>query len=248
VLTDTLQGIGRVFADALRCRLTFFTEEWGIYPLVPRASVAVSDSARHGDCLGTSGDENLWTRELAVSACSQSVYPNGNEAWCSLVSLSMVITCWADRTGREDIDLPVSAVVQGTYNRIYGETATGRLTQRTPPLWVSTLRSDGRLAWAGRAVSCGRSTGRREYRVEEGRALRRADTRMRRAPVGDPGLRSLRGRHRQLPGRPRRLAGQARLPPPRVRPGLVMLRFRRGRLPRLPGGLRVGPCSRRRPG
>ena len=73
VLTDTPPGIGRVFADALRCRLTYFTEEWGLYPLVPRASVAVSDSARHGDCLGTSGDENLWARELAVSARSQSV-------------------------------------------------------------------------------------------------------------------------------------------------------------------------------
>ena len=48
VLTDTLQSIGPVFADAYRYRLTLFTEEWGISPLVRSVSIAASNSYRHG--------------------------------------------------------------------------------------------------------------------------------------------------------------------------------------------------------
>jgi hypothetical protein len=32
------------------------------------------------------------------------VYPNGGEAWCGPVSLSMAMAYRADRTGRGDID------------------------------------------------------------------------------------------------------------------------------------------------
>jgi hypothetical protein len=59
VLTDILQSIGPVFVDVYRYRLTLFTEEWGISPSVRRVCVADSVSTRHGECLGTPGDENL---------------------------------------------------------------------------------------------------------------------------------------------------------------------------------------------
>jgi len=60
VLTDNLQSIGMVFADAYRYRLTLFTEEWGISPLVRSVSIAASDSYRHGKCLKTPVDSDLW--------------------------------------------------------------------------------------------------------------------------------------------------------------------------------------------
>jgi len=120
VLTDTLQSTGPVFADAYRYRLTLFTEEWGVSPSVRGVYVAVSDSCRHGEYLGAPGDGSFRGRELAVPARSQMVYSDGGEAWCSPVSLSMVMAYWADRTGKKDLDQPVTAVVRGTYDYTYG--------------------------------------------------------------------------------------------------------------------------------
>jgi hypothetical protein len=120
VLTDTLQSTGPVFADAYRYRLTLFTEEWSVSPSVRSVCVAVSDSCRHGEYLEAQGDRSLWGRELAVPVRSQMVYPDGGEAWCSPVSLSMVMAYWADRTGKKDLDQPVPAVVRRTYDYTYG--------------------------------------------------------------------------------------------------------------------------------
>jgi hypothetical protein len=119
VLTDTLQSTGPVFADAYRYRLTLFTEDWDVSPSVRGVCVAVSDSCRHGEYLGAPGDGSSWGQELAVPARSQMVYSDGGEAWCSPVSLSMVMAYWADRTGNKDLDQPVPAVVRGTYDYAY---------------------------------------------------------------------------------------------------------------------------------
>jgi hypothetical protein len=86
-LTDTLQSIGPVFADAYRYRLTLFTEEWGVSPSVHGVSVAASDSRRRARCIELPVDRSSWSRELVVPARSQMVYPNGGEAWCSPASL-----------------------------------------------------------------------------------------------------------------------------------------------------------------
>jgi hypothetical protein len=120
VLTDTLQSTGPVFADAYRYRLTLFTEKRGISPSVRGVSIAMSDSCRHGEYLEAPDDGSFGGRELAVPARSQMVYPDGGEAWCSPVSLSMVVAYWADRTGKKDLDQPVLAVVRGTYDYTYG--------------------------------------------------------------------------------------------------------------------------------
>jgi hypothetical protein len=120
VLTDTLQSTGPVFADAYRYRLTLVTEEWGVSPSVRGVSLAVLDSCRHGEYLDVPGDGSFWGWELPVPACSQMVYPDGGEAWCSPVSLSMVMAYWSDRTGKKDLDQLVPAVVRGTYDYTYG--------------------------------------------------------------------------------------------------------------------------------
>ena len=120
MLTDILQSTGPVFADAYQYRLTLFTEKWGISPSVRGVGLAVSDSCRHGEYLGAPGDGSFLDWELAVPARSQMVYPDGGEAWCSPASLSMVMGYWADRTGKEDLDQPVPAVVRGTYDYTYG--------------------------------------------------------------------------------------------------------------------------------
>ncbi len=120
VLTDTLQSKGLAFAEAYQYRLTLFTEQWNVSPLVRSISMAASNSYRHGENLGVPGDGSSWGRELAVPARSQMVYPDGGEAWCSPVSLSMVMAYWADRTGKKDLDQPILVVVWGSYDYAYG--------------------------------------------------------------------------------------------------------------------------------
>ena len=118
VLTDTLQSKGPVFADAYQYRLTLFTEEWGVSPVVRGVSVAVSNSYRYGESLGTTGTR-LWGQELGLPARSQMVYQDGGEVWCSPVSLSMVMAYWASKTGDSNLSQPVPAVVAGTYDYAY---------------------------------------------------------------------------------------------------------------------------------
>lgn len=119
VSTDTVESIGPVRADAYRYRLTFFTEEWCVSPGVRGVFVTVSDSRRHGEDLGLPADVGSWGQELEVPVRSQMVYPDGGEAWCSPVSLSMVMAYWAGKTGEGKLDQPVPTVVQGTYDAVY---------------------------------------------------------------------------------------------------------------------------------
>jgi hypothetical protein len=116
----------------------------GTFPSLQGVCVADSDSARHGRCLGALGDASLWERELGVPARSQMVYPNGSETWCSPVSLWIVMAYWADRTGRGDINQPIPAVVQGTYDHTYG--GNGRSDLRC---WVVYCPSKVPLAFRG---------------------------------------------------------------------------------------------------
>lgn len=119
VLTDTLKSTGPIFADAYQYRLKLFTAKWGISPKVSGVFVAVWDSYRHEDDPAGTADAGLWSRELAVPARSQMVYPDGGEAWCSPASLSMSMAYWAAESGREKLDQPVPTVARGTYDYVY---------------------------------------------------------------------------------------------------------------------------------
>jgi hypothetical protein len=119
VLTDTLQSIGSIFADAYQSRLKLFTEKWGVSPEVRGVFVAAWDSCRHGDDLGMTVDTSSWDRELVVPARSQMVYPDGGEVWCSPTSLSMVMAYWAAQTDTGKLDQPVPTVARGTYDYVY---------------------------------------------------------------------------------------------------------------------------------
>ena len=118
VLTDTLQSKGPVFADAYQYRLTLFTEQGDVSPLVRGVSVTVSDSYRQGENLGVA-DTGLWGQELEVPARSQMVYQDGGEVWCSPTSLSMVMAYWAGKTGNPSLNQPVPVVAAGTYDYVY---------------------------------------------------------------------------------------------------------------------------------
>jgi Peptidase_C39 like family len=59
----------------------------------------------------------LWNRVLAVPECSQMVYPDGGEVWCSPTSTSMVLAYWQTATG--PCEPRVRAAVDGVFDWIY---------------------------------------------------------------------------------------------------------------------------------
>jgi len=118
VLTDTLQSIGPVFADAYQYRLTLLSKGKGRTPGVRAIYVTASDSYRNGEAL-VRPDEILWGEDLSVPARSQMIHPNGGEVWCSPTSLSMVMAYWANKTGMRSLDQGVPTVARGTYDYVY---------------------------------------------------------------------------------------------------------------------------------
>lgn len=54
----------------------------------------------------------------AVPRCSQMVYPNGGDVWCSPTSVSMVLGYWRNDSG--PCETRVRAAVAGVYDAVYG--------------------------------------------------------------------------------------------------------------------------------
>ncbi|HET7271466.1 MAG TPA: peptidase C39 family protein [Rubrobacter sp.] len=118
VLTDTLQSIGPVFADAYQYRLTLLSKRERRTPSVGAIYVTASNSYRNGDAF-VGPNENLWGKDLSVPARSQMIYPNGGEVWCSPTSLSMVMAYWAKKKNRGSLNQKVPTVAHGTYDYVY---------------------------------------------------------------------------------------------------------------------------------
>ena len=65
----------------------------------------------------SAGNPALWNQKLNVPLCSQMVYPDGGEVWCSPTSTSMVLSFWDGYTG--PCEPRVRAAVDGVYDWIY---------------------------------------------------------------------------------------------------------------------------------
>lgn len=104
-------------ADAFQLKIRLFSVDGTTTPTVRNASLAYSTSAPKSASV-SAGNPALWNRLLDVPQCSQMVYPNGGEVWCSPTSTSMVLGYWntdpstscADREG---------PTVEGVYDWIY---------------------------------------------------------------------------------------------------------------------------------
>ncbi len=118
VLTDTLQSIGPVFADAYQYRVTLLSKKARRTPSVGAIYVTASNSYRNGEVF-VGPNESLWGEDLSVPARSQMIYPNGGEVWCSPTSLSMLMAYWAKKTGRRALNQKVPTVAHGTYDYVY---------------------------------------------------------------------------------------------------------------------------------
>jgi hypothetical protein len=110
VLTDK-----KVAASAYQLKVRLFSETGASIPSVRNMSVAFSTTAAKPNTL-TPGNSALWNQVLAVPECSQMVYPDGGEVWCSPTSTSMVLGYWGDA---DDCATRVHAAVDGVFDWIY---------------------------------------------------------------------------------------------------------------------------------
>lgn len=103
--------------NAFQLKIRLFSVDGVATPSVQNASVAYSTSAPKS-ATASAGDPALWGQPpLNVPLCSQMVYPDGGEVWCSPTSTSMVLGYWGSDPG--PCEPRVRAAVAGVYDWIY---------------------------------------------------------------------------------------------------------------------------------
>ena len=83
---------------------------------IRNASVAYSSSAPKAANV-SAGNQALWDIVIDVPECSQMVYPDGGEVWCSPTSTSMVLAYLDGYTGA--CEPRVRAAVEGVFDWVY---------------------------------------------------------------------------------------------------------------------------------
>jgi uncharacterized protein YvpB len=103
-------------ATGYQLKFRLFSTSRDKTPSVRSAAVVASTSPITPTNL-TPGDPAAQGKLLNVPECSQMVYPDGGEVWCSPTSVAMVLGYWAGRTG--PCEPGVRAAVRGVYDRVY---------------------------------------------------------------------------------------------------------------------------------
>lgn len=116
VAVDTLVMSKKTFASGYQLKFRLFSEDGFTSPTIRNASLAYSTTPVAQKAL-TEGDPAKWNTLLPVPECSQMVYPDGGEVWCSPTSTSMVLGYW-DNDGRSCADRELD-VVDGVWDTIY---------------------------------------------------------------------------------------------------------------------------------
>lgn len=102
--------------NKFQLKLRLFSADGASIPSVRNASVAYSTELSKSANV-SAGNPALWNTLLNVPECSQMVYPDGGEVWCSPTSTSMVLGYWNGDTG--PCEPRVRAAVEGVFDWIY---------------------------------------------------------------------------------------------------------------------------------
>ena len=97
-------------------KFRLFSADGSAAATLTNASLAFSTAADKPKELQP-GNPAYWGTLLAVPECSQMVYPDGGEVWCSPTSTSMVLGFWGTDPG--PCEPRVRAAVEGVYDVIY---------------------------------------------------------------------------------------------------------------------------------
>jgi len=102
--------------NKFQLKLRLFSANGSTVPTVRNVSVAYSTSAPKTASV-SAGNPALWNTLITVPECSQMVYPDGGEVWCSPTSTSMVLAYLDGYAG--PCEPRVRAAVDGVYDWIY---------------------------------------------------------------------------------------------------------------------------------
>ena len=117
VAVDTFVSSNKkVPTNKFQLKIRLFSADGSVVPSVRNASVAYSTSAPKKATV-PAGDPTKWNTLIEVPTCSQMVYPDGGEVWCSPTSTSMVLGYWNQDAG--PCEPRVRASVAGVYDWIY---------------------------------------------------------------------------------------------------------------------------------
>ncbi|RPI92897.1 MAG: peptidase C39 family protein, partial [Chloroflexi bacterium] len=120
VSVDTLViGDKKAVANAYQLKVRLFSVDGVATPGGRYLSAATSTTPIKKSAPST-GNPDYWNTLLAVPECSQMVYPDGGNVWCSPTSTSMIVSYWENYTG--PCEPAVRAAVAGIYDWIYGGT------------------------------------------------------------------------------------------------------------------------------
>src|SRR5215207_834145 len=117
VAVDTfVSSAKKATTDKFQLKLRLFSADGTAIPSVRNASVAYSTSAPKA-ASASAGNPAQWNKLINVPECSQMVYPDGGEVWCSPTSTSMVLAYLDHYTGI--CEPRVRAAVDGVFDWIY---------------------------------------------------------------------------------------------------------------------------------
>jgi hypothetical protein len=119
VATDTLVLGTRerpISASAYQLKVRLFSPTRDTSPRLWGAAAVVSTTPSRPTAL-TPGNRALWGKTLPVPQCSQMVYRDGGEVWCSPTTVSMMMGYWQD--DRNPCEPRVRAAVSGVYDWVY---------------------------------------------------------------------------------------------------------------------------------
>jgi hypothetical protein len=119
VSVDTLViSAKKAIVTAYQLQVRLFSVDGVATPSVRYLSAAYSTTPPK-DAEPSDGNPAYWNTLLAVPECSQMVYPDGGNVWCSPTSTAMIVSFYE---GTTDCDAAVHAAVNGIYDWIYDGT------------------------------------------------------------------------------------------------------------------------------
>jgi hypothetical protein len=109
-------------ATAYQLKVRLFSAD-GVAIARVRASAVTTSTSPESSPAGSVGNPAHWNQVLAVPECSQMVYPDGGNVWCSPTSVAMVLRYWAGDTALGACETHVRTALGGVYDytfRAYG--------------------------------------------------------------------------------------------------------------------------------
>ena len=112
---DTLVISNKTSPTGYQLRVRLFSADGVALPRVRASAVTLSTAPESRPPL-YAGNSAHWNQVLGVPECSQMIYPDGGNVWCSPTSVAMVLRYWAGDTTFGACETPVRAAVSGVYD------------------------------------------------------------------------------------------------------------------------------------